>query len=63
MGSIGKLLAAGSPLIAAFLTQIGLVITETEVNTYMNLIMWGIAVLSMLVPSVRAWLNHKENAQ
>ena len=63
MGSLAKLFAAGSPLIAAALAQIGLAISEEDISAWLNLAMWGIALLSLLAPSFRAWLNHKEQAE
>lgn len=63
MGSLGKLLAAGAPLIVAVLMQIGIEVTETEVAAWINLIIWGMGLLSLIVPSFRAWLNHREGAE
>jgi len=63
MGSLGKLLAAGAPLIVAVLTQIGINVNETEVAAWIEFVIWVMAILSMLVPSFRAWLNHREDAE
>ena len=63
MGSLGKLLAAGSPLIVAVLAQIGIVVSEEDVSAWLNLAMWLIALLSFFAPSIRAWLNHRESAE
>jgi hypothetical protein len=58
-----KLIASLTPLLLAALTQAGIEVTEGQVETWVNIILWVIAFAATVFPSFRAWLNHREAAE
>lgn len=61
--SLIKLLASGSPLIAAALNSIGIRVAPEVVGTWTELVVWVVALLVFFSPSFRAWLKFREDAK
>jgi hypothetical protein len=61
--SLTKLIASLAPLLLAVLTQAGIEVQEAQVETWINVALWVIALAATLFPSFRAWLNHREEAE
>lgn len=57
------LIRALVPLLVAAGAQFGISWTETDVEVWVNIALWVIAFASMLSPSFKAWMNHKEDAE
>lgn len=57
------LLRALVPLLVAAGAQFGISWTEAQVETWVNLALWLIAFASMVSPSFRAWVRHRESAE
>jgi hypothetical protein len=57
-----KYLLAASPALIVVLAQFGIVITETQVATWVNAVMVLAGVIGSAVPSLKAVKKYGENA-